>query len=42
MTILSLMNVGLKINSGVKKVLGDKSFTNEVDYHICQEAEFGL
>lgn len=31
-TILSLMSVGLKIN--VKKMLGEKHFTTEVNYHI--------
>lgn len=31
MTILSLKNVGLKINEGVKKVLGEKHFRNEVN-----------
>lgn len=36
MTILSLVSVGLKINEGVKKVLGEKHFTNEVNYHIRQ------
>lgn len=29
MTILSLIRVGLKINEGVKKVLGEKHVTNE-------------
>lgn len=31
MTVSSLISVGLKINEGVKKVLGEKHFTNEVN-----------
>lgn len=37
MEIFFLKNIDLKMNEGgVKKVLGEKHLTNEVNYHICQ------
>ena len=37
---MSLMSVDLKICEGVKKVLGEKHFTNEVNYDIVSRVQF--